>query len=212
MFINSSDYLSLITSQHRGKPKYVETVQSFLDKVGDVTVCLANFEFNFNLDTAVGNQLDIIGELVGAKRKLDFVPSGATSNNLNDDDFRFLIKSKISQNTWDGTTEGLNRIWSTMFPESVLVVYDNQDLTCNLLLMTSLSSIQIELLLNDMLLPKPAGVTYNYSFITKTLFSYNKDDSQYGGYNEGYWQGDFKLFAFDMDAEVFKGWDIGEWV
>ena len=53
---------------------------------------------------------------------------------------------------------------------------------------------------------------WEYSFVTKTLFAYNKNDSQFSGYNIGYWQGQFKLFAFDMDSTVFKGWDQGHWV
>lgn len=204
-------YLDLITSEHRLKPKYIETVSKLIEKIEDGIVCAETYDFNFNLDNAQGSQLDILGEIVGAKRKLDFVPGGTTSSVLNDDDYKFLIRSKISQNSWDGSTEGLNNIWSEMFPDAKLIVYDNQDMTCSMLLLSSLSAIQIDMLMNNMLLPKPEGVSYEYSFISKTLFGYNKDDSQFGGYNIGYWEGQFKIFAFDMDSEVFVGWDQGDW-
>lgn len=206
-----TSYLDLITSQHRLKPKYIETVTKLIEKLEDGIVCVETFDFNFSIDTATGNQLDIVGEIIGCSRKLGFTPSDSSSSVLDDDDYRFLIKSKIAQNTWDGTTECLENLWSDMFPDSTLIIYDNQDMTCSMLLMSSLSAIQIDMLQNNLLLPKPDGVTYSYSFVTKTLFAYNKNDSQFSGYNIGYWQGQFKLFAFDMDSTVFKGWDQGEW-
>ena len=41
--------------------------------------------------------------------------------------------------------------------------------------------------------------------------AYNLDTSQYGGYNKGYWEGDFKIFAFDMESTIFAGWEEADW-
>lgn len=189
--VRKEEYLSIITSEHRLKPKFVQTVSEMLTPIGDLASCLESYEFNFNLDNAEGKQLDVIGELVGANRVLDFQLSEGGTNILSDDDYRFLIKSKVAQNTWNGGIEGLNEIWTSMFPESTLIIYDYQNMSCTFLLVSSLKGVQLEMLLNDLLLPKPVGVSYEYSFVAETLFAYNIESHPFGGYDAGYWHGKF---------------------
>lgn len=205
------NYLNSITSEHRTKPKYIEMISKTLQPYIDIEEVANSFSYYLNLDRAFGNELDIIGEYVGASRELNFQPESSSAK-LSDDDYRFLIKSKIAQNNWNGTIEGLNEIWNMMFPDSKLMIYDNQDMTTTLLLIANLSSIQIEMLLNGLLLPRPAGVQYNFTFVTKILFSYNLDNTQYSGYNKGYWEGDFKLFSLDMSNDIFDGFDEADWM
>lgn len=62
------DYSSLITSQHRDRPKFVAMVQAIAGAVGDITAMIQSLPQAFDIDTAVGTQLDIIGEWVGQSR------------------------------------------------------------------------------------------------------------------------------------------------
>ena len=63
----------------------------------------------FVLDTAVGSQLDIIGDLVGIGRNLPTDNVNIPST-LNDNYYRRVIRSKIYFNHWDGTRESLEKI------------------------------------------------------------------------------------------------------
>ena len=64
------DYTGKITSEHADKPKYIATVQAvascFLG-AGDASVSLTK---EFDLDSAIGAQLDVIGEWVGVTRDI----------------------------------------------------------------------------------------------------------------------------------------------
>lgn len=208
-----NDYLDLVTSQHRTKPKYTAMLSEVFQMYVDLASAFEDINFRMNIETAVGDQLDKIGEYIGQTRKLDVELVGV-SDELNDDDYRFLLKSKIAQNKWNGTIEQLYEIWEQMFPDISLVVYDNQDMTCSLLIVGTMSNVQIQLFNLNFLVPKPCGVKYNYIFVTRTLFGYNFDNEQVSGYNVGYWEGDYKLFAIDVDnvsSELFGGVDAGEW-
>lgn len=186
--LNSEKYLNVITSQHRTKEKYINFVSNLLKPLFDVAECLLNYDYDFDLDYAVGNQLDIIGKIVGVDRYVDFVLSDGT-NKLNDDDYRVLVKAKIAQNHWDGTRENIFNIWDNLFPNVRLNLIDNLNMTCLVFVSAeSMTQNQIGMLYAGLLVPRPAGVQYNYYF------------------------GEGAIFAFDMDTEMFKGWDLGNWV
>lgn len=181
------DYLGCITSQHRDKPKYIELVSATLQPLLDLNLCLSQFEYNFDINFAVGKQLDVLGDIFGASRIVDFELIDGT-NRLEDDDYRMLIKSKMAQNHWDGTTEGLYAIWNSMFPDIKLTLIDNQDMTCIVVVdAEEITANQIRLLMNSKLIPRPVGVEYSYIFADRIVF------------------------AFDMDTLLFKGWDLGYW-
>jgi hypothetical protein len=64
----------------------------------DLAECLNTFDAAFDLETAVGFQLDVIGQYVGLSRLLTFQPAGGLSPILDDDMYRILLKAKISKN------------------------------------------------------------------------------------------------------------------
>jgi hypothetical protein len=59
---------SLITSQHANKPKFRAMVESIAGAIGDITAALQSLPKAFDLDNAIGAQLDIIGLWVGQSR------------------------------------------------------------------------------------------------------------------------------------------------
>lgn len=62
------DYTALITSQHRDKPKFVAMVSAVAGAIGDITAAIQSLPRSFDLDDAVGKQLDIVGEWIGQPR------------------------------------------------------------------------------------------------------------------------------------------------
>ena len=75
--IDISTYLNRITSEHKVQPKFMGLVEARLKPFIDIFECLEEIDKAFDLDTATGNQLDIIGEYVGVKRLLNFQPTYA---------------------------------------------------------------------------------------------------------------------------------------
>ncbi len=132
-------YLDLITAFHRGRPKFSAMVEA-------VSKCFVGAQDSYwqmvpayDLDAAVGVQLDAVGEWVGISRNVrtplegvyfsfdvaglgfdqgawqgPFDPdTGITS--LDDDTYRILIRAKIGANRWDGTLESSAAILNSIF-------------------------------------------------------------------------------------------------
>lgn len=180
-------YRRLLTSEYRHSPKLTNWLLWLLNEGTTYTTFIQIFVKAFDLDVAVGSQLDTIGRLVGVKRLLDFVPSGGESPLLDDYTYRFLIKATIIKNTWKGKLEDLYSAWSVLYPESKLFqIQDLQDMTLNVIIAGDFSSLQKELISKGYIIPKPEGVRINLMTITDTsgfpLFSYDLDTLYYSGY------------------------------
>lgn len=180
-------YRKLLTSEYRHSPKLISWLLWLLNDGTSYTNFIQMFVKAFDLDVAVGDQLDTIGRLVGVKRLLEFIPSGGESPLLDDETYRFLIKATIIKNTWKGKLEDLYSAWRVLYPESKLFqIQDLQDMTFNVIIAGDFSSLQKELISKGYIIPKPEGVRINLMTITDTsgypLFSYDLDTLYYSGY------------------------------
>ena len=175
-------YEELVPSWNAEKPRFMAFLRMMLGLVDDMRICLDSFLEGFDLDTAVGAQLDILGMLVDVSRILPFAPISA-SRRLEDDDYRLLIRAKIAQNTWDGTNEHAAQIFSTVFPAFGIVLEDKQDCTINVIIRGDFTDLQIEMINEGLLIPHPAGVGMTYE-IPQTMIS-SKVIVQAGIYQAG---------------------------
>jgi hypothetical protein len=153
-----SNYIDLITSQHKTKPNFIAWLSSALNMVNDNVVITNLIPTSFDVDTAIGMQLDTLGEIIGRSRTLNFQPSGGSSPTLDDVNYRIALKAKISQNQWDGTTPQIYEIWNNLFPNVTLSVVDNQNMTISVLLEGQLEAVVQEMLAAGYIVPKPVGV------------------------------------------------------
>lgn len=214
--MTTTDYTALITSQHNDKPKFVAMTTSDVEPYVDIENILLNIPSYYDVDTAIGSALDVIGEWVGASRNIpipltgvyfewdstalvgwdsgswqgEFDPvSGLTS--LPDDSYRKLIKAKIAANRWDGTIESAYDIWVEIFTDSAIIIQDNQDMSMVVgVAGTKLGAIDQALLTGGYIALKPAGVSISYFAITET---------------------DGALFGWDVNNTALAGWDSGQW-
>src|ERR1700759_4619644 len=139
-------YLSLITSEYRYQPKFQAWASVLLQGLVDAQIVVASFPGIFDLDNAVGDQLDKVGEWVGVSRDVTVVeptwfswavaglgwgqgrwqgPFDAADTRtvvLDDYHYRVLIKARIVANNWDGTVEGAYLAWNTLFEAEVYQV------------------------------------------------------------------------------------------
>ena len=63
-------YLDLITSQHRQRPRFAAAVGALVKPLCDLEVLLQDMRHAFDVDTAVGVQLDAVGVRVGRSRNV----------------------------------------------------------------------------------------------------------------------------------------------
>ena len=188
-WINSSAYLNLFTSEHRNKPKLIEWARRNLNFAEDISNCADDVITAFELGTFVeGDQLDVIGQLVGVGRYLSFVPSDGRGTYLSDIDYLTVIKAKIIQNCWKGQIAELTALWELLFPGILIVIADNQDMTMTIYLAGGIDAFFQELVANGYIVPKPAGVGINYNYGYIPVFGYDVENDGYiAGYDVGYW-------------------------
>jgi hypothetical protein len=180
------DYLDLITSQYKNSPKFQAWVECLLTPFVDTQELAENLYTYFDIDTAFGKQLDMLGEIIGAKRLLPFQP---TIDNplLDDNTYRFLLKAQILKNFWDGTNQDIYDKWDILFNDLAISLKDNQDMTITVIFIGELSQLKKEMIEYGMIVPKAQGVRMFYSFSIPPLFSYDQDTEYFKGYDEGNW-------------------------
>ena len=209
-------YTNLLTSEHNQKPNFVASVTASVQPFADALAVLSTFPTLFDIDTAVGSQLDIVGEWIGASRELaipltgvyfawdtaglgwdegywqgPFDPSTGLVS-LNDTDYRTLLLAKIANNLWDGTVPNAYQFLAPVFPDNLIIIQDNGDMSMYIgVLGPSLDAVKTSLLENGYLDLKPAGVRIA-GYLTQSVPN-------------------APLFGFDVENSTISGWDVGGW-
>ena len=63
-----TDYTTLITSEHNQQPNFVAMVNAVANGIGAITQVAQSLPASFDLDVAVGAQLNVVGQWVGQPR------------------------------------------------------------------------------------------------------------------------------------------------
>jgi hypothetical protein len=134
-------YLSLITAEHNQRPRFMATVEIAAQPGVDAGNLAESLIGLFDLDTAVGEQLDFLGEWVGVARyitgpldvwfSLDTPGLGLDQGKwqspyelsnqtirLDDVHYRILLRARIVANYWDGTIAGAYEAWNLLFRDT----------------------------------------------------------------------------------------------
>jgi hypothetical protein len=150
-----TDYTGLVTSEHADKPNFMAMVGGVAQAFVDIQNQLSATPPAFDLDSAVGVQLDAVGLWVGVTRNvstpltgvyfsLDTVGLGFDQGvwqgpfdpttgvvSLDDDTYRLLIRAKIGANSWDGTLGTSAAILNTIFNKGNAAVTGPVSITAN---------------------------------------------------------------------------------
>ena len=135
-----NEYTALIAGYHVGKPKFTEWVYTLTEPFRVARERLAEMQRDFDVDTAIGVQLDAVGARVGISRTLPVTLTGVYFSldgdgsvgldrgvwkglydpddglvTLGDETYRGVIKAKIASNTWDGTMGSLPAFFESIF-------------------------------------------------------------------------------------------------
>lgn len=184
--VSSISYLNLFTSEYRQSTRMLAWARANLQIFLDTLNCLQSFGAAFNLDTAAGAQLDILGVIIGQSRTVGFQPSGGVSPVLDDATYRLLLQARVAQNHWNGRIDSLIQIWQQLFPGGPLVVEDHQDMTVDLYVGGAFTSIVQDLILDGYIIPRPQGVLYIISFAVLPMFGVDRYDAYVAGFDGGH--------------------------
>lgn len=165
-----NNYLDNITSQHRDKPKFISWLSKSLTIVDHAYSTIKSIDINFDIDNAIGNQLDTLGTIIGRKRLLTFQPLNGHDPMMDDDTYRLVLKAKVAMNMWDGTVPQIYEIWGNIFKDIGLQIQDNQDMSFNAYITGYVNQIRQDLIQHGYIVPKPEGVRVNY--IGKSLIDF----------------------------------------
>jgi Protein of unknown function (DUF2612) len=151
----------------------------------DQTADFENFyDFIWNIDTAQGFGLDILGRIIGVGRVLhiaagdyfgfeealpgsepfgggSFYSGGGLTNSfaLSDDAYRVLLFAKALSNISDGSIKSINQLLKNLFPNrGNTYVIDNNDMTLVYYFNFPLSVVELAIMGQSGVLPKPTGV------------------------------------------------------
>ncbi|EPQ1146755.1 DUF2612 domain-containing protein [Citrobacter amalonaticus] len=221
-----SKYTELITNYHATKPKFFDHIDLSTRPLIDITTATRGLVSAFDIDTAVGVQLDILGLWIGRSRIVSQPISGVYFSldidglgfdqgvwqgpydpdsgytTLSDETYRIILKAKIAINNWDGRNDSLPPILDVALEGSGLKmqIVDNQDMTISIWVFpeTDISNVSLELI---------AAIRQGYLTVKAA----------------GVWGGSIEIpavetpsegnrfFGFDMDNEYIAGFDDGAW-
>lgn len=182
-------YTSLVTSEHNPQPRFMATIAALIQPASDLQVVLNSVPSLYDLNTAVGAQLDVVGQWVGQSRNLTVPLAGVyfTLDNaslgfdqgtwlgpfdpvtglvaLPDDSYRILLYAVIAANSWDGTVPSAYTIWSDLFASFgyEILIQDNMDMTMGIVLIgPTPNAVTLALFSGGYLNLRPAGVLIEF--------------------------------------------------
>lgn len=187
--ISAWDPWETVISQYANSPSVDSMITSFNAAI-DQTKNFENFyDLIFNIQTAVGYGLDVIGRIVGVVRTLllpgsigylgneeanswtgfgqgGFYSGNGVTNNfiLGDNDFRTLIYAKMAGNISDGSIISLNKILLTLFAgRGDCYIADGLNMSMTYTFKFTLNPVELAIVEASGVLPNPAGVIVNVS-------------------------------------------------
>ncbi|HHA2176344.1 TPA: DUF2612 domain-containing protein [Enterobacter bugandensis] len=216
-----SKYTEKITNYHATKPLFEQHIDLITRPFTDIVKAQENFIREFDLDKAVGVQLDVVGEWVGRGRNVSvpitnvyfswdteglgwdqgswkgpFDPDAGFTQ-LSDDVYRMVLKAQIAINTWDGTIGHLEDILEIIFAGSGIdmQIIDNQDMsiTINAIAINGIANTSAELIS----VIKSGELNIKAGGVR--VKSLNVIDPAH------------PLFGFDTQSTVITGYDAGYW-
>jgi hypothetical protein len=218
MTVQISQYTSLITSEHQSAPNFMAMVSLLAQWAADRQNMLASIPGLYDIDDAVGSQLDAVGLWVGASRDLSIPltdvyfsfdeaglgfdqgtwlgPFDPTSGlvALPDAQYRILLYATIAANNWDGTIPGAYNAWNTIFEPLgySILIQDNQDMTMDIALIgPAPDAVTLALFTGGYLSLVPAGVGITNYYLPSI-------------------PGD-PVFGMDAENSSISGFDVGAW-
>ena len=173
-------YSNLLILQYHNKPKAKATIEAVVNLLPDELI--QEVINGFDIETAEGKQLDILGEYIGVDR---FYTDEGKIKTLDDEDYRIILKLKAICNTSNLSHKSLDESLYDFFQNTVRMDSEgNMEMTYFVPKNKTpiiLAAIQKEVL------PKPMGVRCSYIIeYNKKFFGFCTYNNQYAVYKTGF--------------------------
>lgn len=191
-----------IYAEYRNKPKAVTWYNITRSLAAQLESVSQAVRVMYNIDTAVGEQLNIIGRIVVVDRSFvgsvqlfpglfaltdgdEFGDTNAmfsgltidTDEQMSDDFYRLVIKAKIIKNNSDATADSILQGLNFLIPNADFIrLTDGEDMSFNVEFYGNITDLERYALLNATLVPKPQGVLFN-GFLEGFEYSEFGDDT-----------------------------------
>ena len=183
-----TDYISYITPKHRNKTKYIAWLTASLRMVIDAQNLLSVLYTYFNIDAAIGTQLNTLGVILNTPRLLPFQPSNGVSAIMDDVTYRIVLKAQVAKTQFHGKIQELYTLFYNVLGNTGLYfcAQDNQDMTISVIVYGATTSIIQDLINNGMIIPKSGGVNLVTTITANKIFAFDMETTIFGGFDEGY--------------------------
>lgn len=222
--MNTAEYLAeLIPSPNSLQPLFTAWVSTFIQLGVDIQTVLNSMPADFSIDDAVGNQLDVLGQILGVSRQVDFDPGGGATSILTDDYYRVALKARIILNQWKGTKDEIYDFWAIYLPEYPVLILDNQDMSMSVLVIgmpNDLTGTSVFALGpvggtgpdGEILAGLGTGYWYGYQSTLRGLVTHNYFTPKPAGVSVDYSFSDQTIFALGFETDLLKGLGEGYFV
>lgn len=209
----TNNYVNLITHEYQD-PKFEALVKLYTDAIAQNIATLNALPSLFDVDVAIGQQLDYTAQWIGETRNIspgiasayfswgvdglgwgqgywaDAQTISATVTVLPDDVFRKLLYAKISLNYWQGSITQIYQTFDKIFPPSQgasVLVADNQDMTMTIDIIGPTNPLLNALINDGYFNIRPTGVELYISIVSSAVFSWGPETTYEKGWGTGIW-------------------------
>lgn len=195
-----------IYAQYRNKPKAVAWYKIPHTLSASLLTAAEAVRRSYDIDTAVGEQLQVIGRIVVAPQsfvaQLPMFPglfsltdgdefgdeeamfsalSISQDSTLSDELYRLVIRAKIVKNNGDATIDNILRGMNFLLPDAeVLRVTDGEDMSFSIEFYGPITNLERFALINAQLVPKPQGVRFNGFLEGLGISEFGDVDAEFG--------------------------------
>ena len=176
-----------IYAQYKNKPKAVKWYNIVPTLGAEISNAYESVRVSYDIDTAVGEQLDVIGHIVVIDRSYESrivfdvqtyfggdtldtqfggvvaqfqTTGGDVSVNVSDAIFRMLIRAKIAKNNNDVTLDGIVEALSFITGQNEIQVIDTEDMTFSVSFGSELTDVERFVFNTFDIIPRPQGVQF----------------------------------------------------
>lgn len=215
--VDVSKYTGLITAEHNSRPNFIAVIKALCQPFVDQQNVGLSIPALYDVDTAIGAQLDTVGEWIGASRDLVIPLTGVyfafdtagvgfdqgtwkgpfdpttQLDVLPDSYYRLLLLAKIANNQWDGTVPGAYKFMESVFPGNTFFIQDlgNMTMIIGVINTVPLDAVTTALLEGGYFNIRPAGVqVIDYavpSVAGDPCFGFDAENSTIAGFDHGAW-------------------------
>jgi hypothetical protein len=212
-----ASWLALVTSEHASKPNFMAMLTVTFQPLADIIAVLESIPSAYDIDTAVGAQLDTIGGWVGITRNVAVPLTGvffswATAGlgwsqgnwtvgvnvlqlvTLPDSQYRNLLYAKIAANHWNGTIPGAYAVFNTVFQGTGfgVLIQDLQGMHMSFALTGPVpDAVTLALFTGGYFNLKPASVRIDKYYLPPAS--------------------NVPYFGFGVEGQYIAGWGVGYW-